>query len=245
MKLRLCPAVLLASALASACSANTPTYFPGAAPLETGGAGMMGGAVSAVLTLPFRRPTAEEAERRSPWLSVDDVALSVLYTVTNLSDRPGSAQLTVDGASEFAAYDAEAIRAAAIALDPNEPPAVLALIRPTPVLLAPGESRRGVVREDDFAEAALDLDAIGRYMANPAAVLVNPSAVNPAGLEMVPPGHVRPALFRVQVHFAATAPMRLEYVVRVRDEDARLTGLDAEDLFAPDPPTYMPPPPPP
>jgi hypothetical protein len=229
--------------LAGACDANTPTYFPAPAPLEAGGDATMP-AASVLMTLPFRRPSAEEAERRSPWLSVDDVALSVLYSITNLSDREGSARLTVDGASEFTSYDAEALRAAAIMADPDEEPTVLALIRPTPLLLAPGETRRGVVREDDFAEAALDLDAIGRFGANPLAVLVNVSAASPIGLEMIPPGHVRPALFRVHVHFAATVRMRLEILVRVRDQGGRLTGFDDENLFAPDPPSYMPPPPP-
>ena len=46
------------------------------------------------------------------------------------------------------------------------------------VEVQPGETRSGVIREDDFAEAELDLDAIGRWMASAAAVLINASEVN-------------------------------------------------------------------
>ena len=239
------PAPVMALLLLAGCGANTPTYFPAPEPLESGGDAAMPGAASMVLSLPFRRPSEDEARQHSPWLSVDDVAISVLYTITNLSDRTGSGQLTLDGASEFASYDAEALRAAAVMADPDEEPTFVSLMRPTPLLLGPGESRQGVVLEDDFSEAALDLDAIGRFGANPLAVLVNHSTENPIGLEGVPAGHVRPALFRVQVHFSASVRMRLDFLVRVRDEGQRLSGFDDANLFSPDPPSYMPPAPPP
>ena len=99
---------------------------------------------------------------------------------------------------------------------------VLALIRPTPMLLEPGEVHSGSVREDDFEEGALDLDAIGRFMATPAAVLVNRSEANPVGLEMLPPDHIRPAFFRVQVTFSASTHMRLDFLLRVRDDARQL-----------------------
>jgi hypothetical protein len=230
-----------AAALAG-CSANEPVYFPAAAPLDSGGMGATTGTVA----LTFRSPDDEEQSElddlsarlgtQVPWLRTSDVALSLLYTITNLDDRQGEAKLTIDGASEFASYDAAALGAAAA----DEEETFLSLIRPTPVLLGPGQVLTGVVREDDFEEAALDLDAIARFGAIPAAVLINASTANPIGLEMVPAGHIRPALFRVQVNFTATTQMRLEFLLRVRDEQQHL-ARGADVPFEPNPPGYMPP----
>jgi hypothetical protein len=239
---------------ALACSANEPIYFPPAAPMEVGGGMDQPAAASTTIALPFRPPTEEqlarlqqESDRRMvqvPWLRAEDVSLSLLYTITNLSDQPGSARLELDGASEFAAYDTQALRAAAAMGPEGEEDAVLALVRPKPVLLDPGEIFSGTVREDDFDEAALDLDAIGRFGATPASVLVNRSEANPIGLEMVPPGHVRPAFFRVQVTFSATTHMRLEFLLRVRDDAHQLLREEGA-TFEPDPPAYVPMVPPP
>jgi hypothetical protein len=236
--------------LVGACSANEPVYFPPAAPLESGG---MAGEGAAMLSVPFRTPTEEDraaldAEgqklgQQLPWLRADRVSMSLLYTITNLGDAQGTARLEVDGASEFAAYDAGALRAAAMMMGQQvqvDEETLLALIRPTPVTLAAGEVHRGIVREDDFDEAALDLDAIARFGAVPASVLINLSSVNPIGLEMVPPGHVRPALFQVNVRFTATQHMRMEFLLRVRDEGRQL-AKGADVVYTPNPPGYMPP----
>jgi hypothetical protein len=239
----------LCASAAGGCSANEPIYFPAPMALEVGAGADEPAASTTSITLPFRPPTPdelmalrEESTRRgvdTPWLRADDVALSLLYTITNLGDRPASARLEIDGASEFAAYDTQALRAAA-AMDPEgEEDAVLALIRPTPVLLEPGAVYKGTVREDDFDEAALDLDAIGRFMATPASVLINRSEANPIGLEMLPPAHIRPAFFRVQVSFSAGSHMRLEFLLRVRD-DAHQLLREQGDAFEPAPMTYVP-----
>jgi hypothetical protein len=241
---------------ATACEANNPTYFPPMGPLEGGmGMGMMPGAGSSLVTLPFRRPTEEEqaaltAERQRlgqtvPWLRSERVAISVLYTITNLADRPGVATVMVNGASEFASYDPQALAAAAVAAnamvmggeEQNEN--FLSLIQPTPMPVPAGGTVSGIVREDDFAEASLDLDAIGRWMATPAAVLINRSEVNPVGLEMVPAGLVVPAMFQVQVAFSSSTHMRLEFLVRVRDEERQLLG-NGDQAFQPRPRAYAP-----
>ena len=240
---------------ALACSANEPIYYPAPAPMEVGGGMDQPNAASTTISLPFRPPSEEElgrmqqeSDRRMvgvPWLRAEDVSLSLLFTITNLGDRSGSARLEIDGASEFASYDTQALRAAAAMADPDEEQAeVLALIRPKPILLEPGEVFSGTVREDDFDEAALDLDAIGRFGATPASVLVNRSEANPIGLEMVPAGHVRPAFFQVQVTFSASTHMRLEFLLRVRDDGQQLLRREGE-TFEPNPPAYMPMVPPP
>jgi hypothetical protein len=117
---------------------------------------------------------------------------------------------------------------------------VLPLMAPTPVAVDPHESVSGTIGEDDFAEAALDLDAIGRWMAVPAQVLINRSEANPIGLEQVPKSLVLPALYRVNVYFSATQHMRMEFLVRVRDEDRQLRGGQG-NAFTPQPRAYMPP----
>ena len=60
---------------------------------------------------------------------------------------------------------------------------------------------------------------------------------------MVPPEHVRPALFQVNVRFTATQHMRLEFLLRVRDEDRQL-AKGGDVVYTPNPPGYMPPAPP-
>jgi hypothetical protein len=240
-------------ALAAGCTANNPTYFPAMGPLEAGGMGMAGEATT-VVTLPFRTPDASEMAAldqastargyRVPWLRRDQVALSISYTIANLDSTAGNAQLLINGASELASYDRAAIAmSVAMAAVNNEAPDVLSLIEVTPVTLQPGQSLSGLVREDDFAEAELDLDAIGRWMGAPAALLINASEVNPVGLEQVPADVVVPAMFRVAVTFTATAHMRLDFLVRVRDKDGQLTSAGAADVFAPTPMAYVPPPP--
>jgi hypothetical protein len=243
---------LLVAAGALGCGVNNPTYFaPMSGPVETGGMGA--GEVSGVVTLPFRAPNADESAKldeassalgfRSPWLRRDRVAISVQYAVTNLSDQSGTAQILVDGANELNAYDRAAIQAANMMAINNEEMEVLSLITGKPFTVAAGQTVNGVVREDDFAEAELDLDAIGRWMAPPAAVLINASEVNPVGLEAVPADVVVPAMFRVSVTLVASRPMRLDFLVRVRDTRSQLLdAMAGGDPFAPMPAGYMPPP---
>lgn len=252
---RLSPWLLL-SALAGgagACGINNPTYYaPGAGALETQ-QGDAGAEAVAVVTLPFRSPTAAESVRIDeatgaagfpvPWLRRDEIALSIQYSITNLSNQPGVAQVYVDGANEFSSYDRAAIvAAAAAAVPPIEDVVALPLIQTIPVPVAAGATHSGVIREDDFAEAELDLEAIGRWMAPPAAVLINASEVNPVGLEQVPPNKVVPAMFRVTVALVSQRHMRLQFLVRVRDSKNRLLEVaQAGEAFAPRPMGYMPP----
>jgi hypothetical protein len=243
---------LLAS-LGAGCGVNNPTYFtPPMGAIETG-QGDAGAESIGVVVLPFRRPTESEQTRldqnsdtlgfREPWLRRDHVAISVQYSITNLDDRPGKAEVFVDGANELSSYDRAALQAAAQAMAMNnDEVVVLPLIRTIPVLVEPKQTVTGVIREDDFAEAELDLDAIGRWMAPPAAVLINPSEVNPIGLEQVPPNAVVPAMYQVSVALVAQRHMRLDFLVRVRDSRNRLLDLaSAGDAFDPDPEGYMPP----
>jgi hypothetical protein len=241
----------MAATASGGCESNSPAYFPAQGPvaIEVGAAGGPTEATQTV-TLPFRAPS--ESERQSvmtesqrlkfavPWLRRAAVAVSIQYTITNLSDKQGTARILINGASEFASYDAAAIRRGILAMlmaanqNQNNQPTVLSLIEPKPVLMDPGQSLTGTIREDDFVEAALDLDAVGRWMAPPLAVLSNRSEVNPVGMDKVPAGLVVPAIWRVMVTFSASTHMRFDFVVRVRDTESQLYS-GSGNMFAPTP----------
>jgi hypothetical protein len=237
------------------CGVNNPTYFTPPNGAVESGQPDAGGEVTSVVTLPFRGPTDVESAKldqdsdslgfRAPWLRRDQVAVSVQYTVTNLDKKDGVAQILVDGANEFSSYDRAAINAAlAMQVNNRDKPVVLSLIQGIPFSVPAGGSVSGTIREDDFAEAELDLDAIGRWMAVPAKVLINYSEVRNVGLEKVPPSEVVPAMFRVAVTLVTDLHMRLDFLVRVRDSKNRLLDLEhAGDAFAPQPKGYTPPPP--
>jgi hypothetical protein len=239
-----------AVALAAACSTNEPSYYPAPTAVEIGGGGMAMAEPYAAVDLPFRPPSddermqlGEDSQRLGfavPWLRSDQVAVSVLYTVTNLGEQTAEAKLELDGASEFANYDVVALRAAADAAVVNNDDQVEILPLVTiPLLIEGGGKVSGVLREDDFDEAALDLDALARFGAVPAAVLINNSQKSQAGLDMLPAGHIRPALYRVRLALSGGGHLRLEFVVRVRDQGGQLQN--GGDPFAPAPPAYMPP----
>ena len=112
----------------------------------------------------------------------------------------------------------------------------------TPQIVHAGQTLSGTVREDDFNEAELDLDAIGRWMAPFNAVLINNSQVNPIGLSMVPPNVVIPALIEVDVNFSADgAMMKCVYDIRVRDDNDQLLHDSTDTLFSPTPTLFVPP----
>lgn len=235
--------------LLTGCGINTPTYFEPEMALEVGGEGQMGPAIATV-DIPFRTPSEvdrrnlEKASRtaghRVPWLQRDQVSVSMQYSITNLSDQAATVQLLINGANEFWSYDAAAI-AAALAMQSvdNDAPIVLSLIQGTPVVIAPRETLTGTVREDDFAEAALDLDAFSRWQAVALSVLINKSEVNPIGLEMVPKDLDVPQFFRIIATLSSSQPARLEFLVRVRDDKGVLAG-DGDEIFKPTPMMYMP-----
>jgi hypothetical protein len=240
----------LALAGTTACNLNEPSYYPAPAPVEIGGDAM--GDPFAVVELPFRAPRddeqgalREESQRKGfdvPWLRTDNVAVSVLYTITNLGPATATATLELDGASEFASYDVIALRAqmAMAGMNAEDEVPVLPLLEVKPNPIAPGAQVTGMFREDDLNEAALDLDALARFGAAPAAVLVNQSSKSNVGLEAMPPEHVRPALWRVRVALQGSGHLRLDVIVRVRDEADQLAS-DGALAFAPSPEAYTPP----
>jgi hypothetical protein len=243
-----------AAVLALGCGAlNEPIYIAAPAALDAGGGNPA--RVKGSVVLRFRRPTADEQRKvddetgklgfQVPWLRRDRIHLELLYTVSNLGTDPGTFAVGVDGASEMVKYDEDAVGQVFAAA--NADPVLIPLMAPTPRTLGPGQIFQGTLREDDFVEGSLDLDAMGRWMAPFAAVLINRSDVNPVGLDNVPPQVVVPAMQEVDVTLIADgAPMHCEFLVRVRDDDDQLLREASDaNLFVPTPAVFTPPPPPP
>jgi hypothetical protein len=238
-----------------ACNANDPMYFS-ADTMQVDGTGTE---AKETLQLKFRMPTAaEESQRQAltnqlgyevPWLREDRVHLELRYTVTNNGDKEGKFSVRMDGANEFTRYDEDAVATAFAAA--NQDTVAFGLIQPTPQVIGPGQVYQGTLREDDFHEASLDLDAMGRFMISFGQLLINRSEVLPVPrmssttmvdctLGCLPEMYsVRPALWEVTPRFTADQPMTFEFILRVRDDDQRLWE-DGEPELMPNPTTYMP-----
>ena len=104
------------------------------------------------------------------------------------------------------------------------------------------------MREDDFAEGELDLDALGRWNdADPASptfagVLINRSDVNPIGMNLVPANLVVPAMFEVDVRLRTHRPMRCR-VLRRASATTTIGSctMTPTTLYQPSPTLFQPP----
>ena len=241
------------AALAMGCdSMNTPLYFKGPAILMTDGDPAV--RASGGLTLRFRNPTETEQlalDQRTatlnygqpvPWISRENVHIQLTYTIRNLGDT-GTFNLMVDGANEFAKYDSQIV-SDAIAEDE---PIFLPLVQSGVIGLGPGEVYEGILREDDFAEGELDLEALGRFLdPDPnsptfSGVLINRSDVNPVGMNLEPANVVVPALIEINFNLQADQTMSCEYAIRVRDDDDRLFHRSSDTVFETAPTLFQPP----
>jgi hypothetical protein len=235
---------------AAGCSLNEPVYIAAPMDLVGGGTDAMGNniRVKGAIVLRFRQPSAAEQKQLDdqtnalgfdvPWLQRDHIHLELTFTLTNTGPAASLFKIGVDGANEYTKFDEDVVAQAFTAA--GEAPVYTPLIQPTPVLLDPGQTYQGTVREDDFHEAELDLDAIGRWMAPYAAVLINRSEVNPVGLEMVPPNVVIPAMQEIDLTISSNTTMTCKFMVRVRDDNDQLLHESSDQLFVPTPTVFMP-----
>jgi hypothetical protein len=252
----------LAASLCACQQMNTPLYFaPEMSPLTLPASpGNKPARTESGLSLRFRDPTDTEQKSLDqqastlgfdvPWIQRGHVHIELIYQVTNNEPPPdptapptgdvASFAIGIDGASEYTKYD-ENIVAQSLQQGNDDPPTYVPLITVTPQTIAPGQTISGIVREDDFDEAELDLYAIGSWNAPFEAVLINNSQVNPVGLEMVPGNAVVPGLIEVDVNFTANRPMTCTYDLRVRDDDNQLLHVASDTLFSPTPALFQPP----
>jgi hypothetical protein len=220
---------------------DDPVYVQAPAAIEvTDTAGTNTGS----LLLPIRLEKPDEMERRAalatelgvmvPFVTRDDLDLSVEWTVKNLSDMDGVARVQMNGANEWFGYNPAVF---VVGEDENTPPPLAGDI---PLEVAAGDEVSGVFREDELAEAALDVELITRGGYTPfAAVLENQEGLDEFDAGGTPvPGKAFASLVRIDMILIADQHMVLEYAVRARDH--RDPPLLHDDLMAAPPEELQP-----
>lgn len=237
------------AALAAGC-ADDPVYVQPPAGLELipGEGGQEDLGVTAQLVLPIRLEREEEAAARAeraaelgidvPYVTRDDLDLSIEWTLKNLDAEPGVARILVNGANEYFAYVPSAF--VTDPEDEEEPPPLTGNV---PLEVPGAGERQGVFQEDLLAEASLDLELITRGARSPFAAMLKTDEYrdefDAAGA--VVPRDAFASLVRIDLTFVADRHMVLEYTVRVRDHRGPpllhddLTDAPPEELtvFAP------------
>jgi hypothetical protein len=232
--------LVLAALAASGCSED-PVYVVPPEALEVGAPDSMLDEATTMLTLPIRLERGGEATDRAeleaelgtmlPYINRDDLDVSLEWVVRNLGDAPGQAVIAVNGANEYFAYVPSAF-----VVDPDEEEEPPPLAGGIPIAVPAASTVSGVIREDELAEGALDLELITRGGLNPFAALLaiheemetfsdTAGAVIPIGLTA--------NLIRLDISFSADSHMVMEYAVRVRDH--RRPNLVHEEGLAADP----------
>lgn len=235
-------------ALGSLCliagCANDPVYIPGPMALEAGVVDGMGvrSIGSVQLPLPIKTETTKDAAARAelaaelapvevPYVRVGDIELDVEWTIRNLEMTECLAEIQLNGANEYFAYDP-----ATLVLDPedDDPPDPPGLQGDIPLHIPAGGTIAGLFTEDELREAAIDLDQITRGNVNPfratLTVSKNAQMFQPLTPPMpadddymqTPAGPAIPRaafaqITRIDLVFKPECHMVLEYNVRVRD----------------------------
>jgi hypothetical protein len=237
--------VLPLLALAAAC-AEDPQYLRPEAGIEVSGDDQAAPPLTQFI-LPIRPEKEEEATARAeraaalgievPFVRRDDLGLSIEWTVSNPGDQPGTARIHINAGNEWYRYVP-----ANFVVDPEEDEEPPPLLGGVPIEVPAGRAVSGVFREDQLAEAALDLELMSRGTTNPFAAILQVDEetrafADPAGLEI--PAEAFAALVLFDIELRAEQPMALRFAVRVRDRrdllhDQRLAAAaDELTTFAP------------
>ena len=153
--------VVLAGGMLAAC-AEDPQYLTRDQVLEVGAPGGDPALAMDQLLLPIRLETPEEAMERAeieavagfpiPFVSLDDLSISIEWTLKNLADTEGTVRIHVNGGNEQFYYVPELLL-----IDPEEDEEAPALMGDIPIVVPGNGSVSGVFREDQVREAAIDL----------------------------------------------------------------------------------------
>lgn len=245
--------VVAVAATVAACG-NDPRYVDPTDPLEANAPGSMAAEATATIDLPVRLETEDElAERQElaaelgvevPYVKLADVHVSVEWSLKNLADTPGTATILVNGGTEFASFVPTNF-----VVDPEEDEEPPPLMGGIPLQLEAGELRTGVFREDQIAEASVDLELMYRVAYNAFAAVLE---VNRGLTEMtdpmsnlVTPERVFASMVRFDIILRANTHMVLEYGIRVRDDRGilhdELLSAPAEELTVFNPIEIQPP----
>lgn len=193
-----------------------------------------------------------------PLVRLDQVDISIEWTIRNLSEEAGEARINVNGGNQYYVY----LPGNFIVEDEEEGAVPPPLAGNIPIDIPALGDVTGVFREDQIREAALDLDLITRGLLNPfAALLVTHEDIrNTSEIDFTPyppdqdPPPVAPPPMPIEIFaqfvqfditFTANRHMVLEYAVRVRDPDGvfheELLDAPSEELMTFAPAIYVPP----
>ncbi|MBL9014384.1 MAG: hypothetical protein JNL83_09410 [Myxococcales bacterium] len=233
--------------LAVGCT-NDPAYLPSPTSIDAGEmTDMDGNLVPGVgrLVIPVVRETMEDATDRMrrqamitdaavvlPYIAVDDLQISVEWTIRNLTAMPGNATVQLNGANQFFRYDPTMLQLSA----DDEAPPPPGLDGDVPLDVPANGTISGLFTEDSVREAAVDLDQITRGNINPfrATLTISKNVdqfaqlaplmfdMDGEPLPQMPTGSVFPrqaipAMLEIDLVFKPDRHMVLEYTVRVRD----------------------------
>lgn len=245
-------------ALIGGCnSVAVPSYYDGIGPLVVDANTpnpnehpLVGPYVQSEYWLDFEPPTDaeladlghdDEPAMATPWVTSDDVEVSISWTLTNDTDQPIRSWVLVDGATEFYDWNPVVLYGIGGGEDADELP-FPSLLGFFPRQLEGGQTVRGEYREDDLREAMYDLDVMSRFCGGPLAVLYNRSEVDPVGTEQVPPDARTAGMVMLRLTLGASGPATLEYAIRVRDRDGILYDdrRDEGARYDPMPEPYIP-----
>ncbi len=251
--------VLAASLLAIGCT-NAPVYLPSPIQLEAGiddGMGNLSEAKGSVQVPVVLETEEDRLEREAlqmtvdpavtvPYVRLGDLEVTVEWRIYNLTDQPGRATIQLNGANQFYEYDPTLVILSADDEAPPAPP----LLGDIPLDIPANGQLQGIFREDELAEASLDLDEITRGNYNPFRATLVPERQKDGFEQLMPvtfnadgeplpqdptgivfPKVAIPQLLRVDMVFRPDRHMVMEFSVRVRDVRGELIHDLAGDAF--------------
>ena len=209
------------------------------------------------LVLPIRLEEDKEAEERAalaaelgvdvPFVSIDDIELSLEWTIENLDDSDAQVRILLTGANEYFAYVP-----ASFVVDPEEEPTPPPLAGDIPLQIPALGTISGVFREDQIREASLDLDIITRGATNPfAAMLESHDGIDEIVVEggTAIPSKAFASLIRFDLALVSNRRVLMRYALRARSHVSpnlvHEEGLAAVagELTVFEPVDFVPPPP--
>lgn len=199
------------------------------------------------IELPIEIPTDDEMAElmaaptapfpRAPWVTLDDLAIEVDLSVTNLMDADRSITLVINGFNEFHEY------LPGFTVDDDEVIPDFSMWERA-IRIEAGETIQWTVREEELDEVAVDLATVvnGAPNANEVVYFENQSAIDPRSQPYIPA--VIPGLtgFRLGIMAEGASNIVVEASVRVRDVNDRLADVeDMEEWWVlPTPMIFMP-----
>lgn len=218
--------MVFAALLGTGACTEDPVYLAPADQLEvvdpavaasaTGTITLPVSAAELALDEPDRAMLEAELGVMVPQVRLGDLSVSVEWSVKNLSDTDGIARVQVNGGNEWFYFDP-----LLFVVDPDEDEQPPPLMGDIPLSVPAGGLITGVFREDQFVEAAVDLELMSRGGLNPIAATLEihedtQEIVSPTGGTPVP-RQAFAGMVRFDFVFVASAHMVMEYAVRVRD----------------------------